>query len=300
MRRAVGVAQDAPRCRGSPPAPGAARRCATVSSAASRAAAGSAATASPARSNSSTSRSARSSGGDGEARAEVGQALADQALGRVDEQDRRLQPALPVDQVGLLPGVLEVVARVGLVGDVWTSVRGADRQVRVDVDPRAAAAVEPVVAAPRLVGDERDPQVLAVGQPEQSRPRVRGTAPTSQSTTAGRRSTGISRRAIPGRQPLGQRPVAGQQLVEPRRGRRRTRRPAGAAARTRSSARRARGTAARRRRARRPASRARPAGRRASRAGRARRPRAPAGRAARRRRRAAGPAIGAAPCRPGP
>ena len=78
-----------------------------------------------------------------------------------------LQAAAPIDQVGLLPGVLEVVARIRLVGDGVHEVRGATRQVDVDVDPRAAAAVEPVVAGPRLVRHQRDPQVLAVGQAEQ-------------------------------------------------------------------------------------------------------------------------------------
>ena len=90
---------------------------ATERSAASRAAAGSVAIGSPARSKSSTSRSTRSSAGDGEPDAEVGQALADEALGRVDQEDRRLEPAGAIDEVGLLPGVLEVVARIRLVGD---------------------------------------------------------------------------------------------------------------------------------------------------------------------------------------
>ena len=71
----------------------------------------------PARSNSSTSRSTRSAGGPAKRDAEVGQALADQALRRVDQQDRRLEAAGAVDELGLLPGVLEVVARVRLVGD---------------------------------------------------------------------------------------------------------------------------------------------------------------------------------------
>ena len=57
--------------------------------------------------------------------AEVGQALADEAFGRVDEQDRRLEAALAVDQLGLLRGVLEVVARVGLVGDQARQARCA-------------------------------------------------------------------------------------------------------------------------------------------------------------------------------
>ena len=150
---------------------------ATVRSAASRAATGSAATASPARSYSSTSRPARSSSGAANPIAEVGQPLADQALRRVDQQDRGLEAAEAVDEDRLLPRVLEVVARVRLVGDRVDERGGADGQVRVDVDPRAAPAVEPVVARPRLVADERDPQVLAVRQPERSSRRAPGTAP---------------------------------------------------------------------------------------------------------------------------
>ena len=45
-------------------------------------------------------------------------------------------------------------------------VRGPDREVGVDVDARAAAAIEPVVGGPRLAGHQRDPQVLAVGEAE--------------------------------------------------------------------------------------------------------------------------------------
>ena len=150
VRAPVGVAQDAPRCRRSRPASGAASAMATASSAASRG-----------RGRIGGDRQAGPLeqldeqvdalvGRRGEPHAQVGQALADQALGRVDEQDRGLEATAAVDEVGLLPGVLEVVARVGLVGDVAGQVGGADRQVGVDVDPRAAAAVEPVVGGPRL------------------------------------------------------------------------------------------------------------------------------------------------------
>ena len=159
----------------------------------SRAAAGSAATASPARSKSSTSRSARSSSGEANDDAEIGQALADRALGRVDQQHRRLEPTVPIDEVGFLPGMLEVVARVGLVGDRVDEVGGADREVDVDVDTRAPAAVVPVVAGPRLARTMRDAQVLAVGQPEVAR-RAVAEPPDEPVDDAGRRSTGISSR----------------------------------------------------------------------------------------------------------
>ena len=123
----------------------------------------------------------------GEPHAEVGQALADEALGRVDEQDRRLEAAAAVDQLGFLRGVLEVVAGVRLVGDQAGQVRRPDGQVGVDVDPRAAAAVEPVVGAPRLVADERDPQVLAVRAGRTARRPRRGSA---RRASRGRRAGG--------------------------------------------------------------------------------------------------------------
>ena len=108
-----------------------------------------------------------------EPRPKVCQALADEALRGVDQEDRGLEPPKSVDQGRLLPGVLEVMPGIGLVGDRVDERRCPDRQVGVDVDARAAAAVEPVVAGPRLVADQRDPQVLAVGQPEgRLRPRT--------------------------------------------------------------------------------------------------------------------------------
>jgi hypothetical protein len=98
----------------------------------------------------------------------VGQALADQALRRVDQQHGGLQSPPAIDQVGLLPGVLEVVARIRLVGSSVDEVGGAHREVRVDVDARTTTAVVPVVAAPRLVPNEPDSEVFAVRQAEQA------------------------------------------------------------------------------------------------------------------------------------
>ena len=90
---ALGVAQERRVGRRRRRACARASAMATVRSAASRAAAGSAAIGRPARPYSSTSRSASVVGRRGEPAAELGQALADQALGRVDGQDARLEPA---------------------------------------------------------------------------------------------------------------------------------------------------------------------------------------------------------------
>ena len=73
-------------------------------------------TASPARAQLGQQPAARRRG-DGEPVPEVGQALADQAFGRVDQEHRRFEAALALDEVRLLPGVLEVVAGVRLVRD---------------------------------------------------------------------------------------------------------------------------------------------------------------------------------------
>jgi hypothetical protein len=79
--------------------------------------------------------------------------------------------------VGLVPGVLEVVPGVGLVGKDREQVEGPDGEVRVEVDAAPAAAVVPVVAAPRLVPDQRDGQALAVGEAEEG---LRPAAETGQ------------------------------------------------------------------------------------------------------------------------
>ena len=78
-----------------------------------------------------------------------------------------LEPALPLDERRLLPGVLEMVARERLVGDRVDEVRGPHRQVGVHVDAGAQPAVVPVVGGPRLARDERDAELLAVGRAEQ-------------------------------------------------------------------------------------------------------------------------------------
>ena len=104
--------------------------------------------------------------GDDELASEAGETLGDEALGRVDGQDARLDVPELLDQHPLLPRVLQVMARVGLVRDRVQQRREAERQIGVEVHARPSAAVVPVVAGPRLIPDEGDPQVLAVRQPE--------------------------------------------------------------------------------------------------------------------------------------
>ena len=177
----------------------------------------------------------------------------------------------------------------------WAMIRGRvggpDGQVRVDVDPRPAPAVEPVVGAPRLPAHE----ARRAGPRPSGRPNVaaaRGAKAVDQPVHDRRQPIERDLEApVPGGEPVAQRRVAGQERVDPRGGlleHASSGRRAGAmveAARDELQVRQRR-----RRRGRPPASRARRAGRRASRAGRDRRPRPAAGRAAPARRRAIGPA----------
>ena len=208
---------------------------ATRSSAASRAAAGSAASGRPARSIQLDEELDAFGGGDHEPFAEVRQALADQALGRVDEQDRGLEatrrgrPDRPPSRRA--PGGGPGTPRGRLTGQG----RGACRQVRVDVDPRPAPAIEPGVGAPRLPADKQTRTPSPSGRPNVVRGPRRGSASTSQSTIAGSRSAGISNRRPTRR--------AGRSAARHRGGARRsarrpprTRRPGGGPARGRSSA----------------------------------------------------------------
>ena len=71
-----------------------------------------------------------------------------------------------VDEPGLLPGVLEVVAGIGLVGNDADQRRRPDRQVNVQVDPRLEVAVVPVVAGPGLTADQPEPQPFTGRQAE--------------------------------------------------------------------------------------------------------------------------------------
>ena len=104
-------------------------------------------------------------------------------------------------------------------------LRRPDRQVGVDIDPRAPAAVEPVVGTPRLARDERDPQVLAVGQAEGARrPRRESARPATRRRPAGGRRRPRTGRPTPSSRSASG-PSPGSKLVDRGRGRRRTGRP---------------------------------------------------------------------------
>src|SRR6185312_9391840 len=72
-----------------------------------------------------------------------------------------LGPAPAASQLLLQQGGVDVVPRISLVaGEVHRTV-DEDRQVRVDLDEAVEAALVPVVAAPRLVGDVLDDEAFA-------------------------------------------------------------------------------------------------------------------------------------------
>ncbi len=75
--------------------------------------------------------------------AKVRQAFAEEALGRAHKEDGLLQLPAPADQADLLPGVLSVVPRVGLVGHQMAKGQGKHR--KVDVYDHPAAQVAEVV-----------------------------------------------------------------------------------------------------------------------------------------------------------
>ncbi len=99
--------------------------------------------------------------GEGDVDAEVGRSLRDERLRREERVNGKLGPAASTHQVLLEQGVVDVVARISLVaGQVHRAV-DEDRQVRVDLNETVEAALVPVVAAPRLVGDVFDDEALA-------------------------------------------------------------------------------------------------------------------------------------------
>src|SRR5665213_3546576 len=146
---------------------------------------------------------------DREAAAQVGQALADQALWRVDQENAALQTVVLPDELSLLQGMLEVMARIGLVSEDPNQLGRPDWQVRVQVDPRAQAPVIPVVARPRLAAHEANPEPFSVRQPE-GRP---GAFPERRHEPVDDGSQSVEwnhHRGVPCRQALDDRALAGQ------------------------------------------------------------------------------------------
>jgi hypothetical protein len=66
--------------------------------------------------------------------AEIGESLADQRLRGVDQEDRGLEPAEALDELGLLPDVLRVVARIARAPPDGRG-RRRERKVGADVEP---------------------------------------------------------------------------------------------------------------------------------------------------------------------
>ena len=88
----------------------------------------------PARSQMPANSSCQRASSSDEAAAQLGQALADEGLGRVDELDGRLGAALFAHQPLLLPGVLQVVAGKRFVREQTDQSGRTHGQVGVDLD----------------------------------------------------------------------------------------------------------------------------------------------------------------------
>ena len=130
----------------------------------------------PARSTSSASSAGSSPGGRRTGGPRSARPSLIEALGRVDQQDRRLEPAL-AHRRGPPPSRRARGGGPGYVSWAMTWTRSGARigrsMLRSTRDRQAA--VVPVVAAPRLVADELDPQRSSpVGQPEELGAHARG------------------------------------------------------------------------------------------------------------------------------
>ncbi len=82
----------------------------------------------------------------------------------VERPDAELDPASPLEEMGLEEDVVDVVAGVSLVAgetDGRIYVRG---KIGVDLDEAPAASLVPVVRPPRRAGDVRDGERFVVGQ----------------------------------------------------------------------------------------------------------------------------------------
>ncbi len=112
-----------------------------------------------------------------------------------------------------MPGVLEMVPGVRLVGQDREQVGRPDGEVGVEVHAAAAAAVVPVVAAPRLVVDQRDGQALPVGEAEEGG----GAAPEARQQgvdDAPDASDGDHEAVVPRGEAGRERPAPGKERVE--------------------------------------------------------------------------------------
>ena len=145
---------------------------------------------------------------------EVGQALGEQTLRGVHQEDGLLGVALAIDQPDLLTAVLGVVTRIGLVRHQPRQVRRQLLDVGIDGDRRAVIAEVVVEARPRLVGHHLVLNGFGVGK------RILGADPVAQRAGERRDAFGqpLGRDFFAfavRRHPVGQRTAATQRLVEP-------------------------------------------------------------------------------------
>ena len=185
---------------------------AAVLVAASRAATRSAAIGKSARSYSSTRGPASRRRCD-EGPADVGEALVTRHSG-VLISSTLASAGEPLDEM-FLSGVLEVVTRVGLVSDRVDEVRGADRQIRVEVDPRA----RPRRTSCRRPTAGRGPATRRSSSSEGQTGPPHGRDTARRAVDHGGQAIRDLEPGVPLRQALGKRDRAGQELLQLQRGR---------------------------------------------------------------------------------
>ena len=144
---------------------------------------------------------------------ELGDALADERLGRRHELDRLLQEALIPDEQLLLDDAVGVVTRVDLVGCERDQVGRGRLLVGVDDDPAAEIAEVVVERPPGLVVHLLDDELLARGQlDERSHP---GAQHRDERTERGNHPRRLDRMLAPvGLVALVERSIAREQILE--------------------------------------------------------------------------------------
>ena len=147
-------------------------------------------------------------------RRELGDPLRDERLRRRHEHQRLLeQPSGAHEQV-LLAAALRMMAGIRLVHREHEQVDGRQRQVDVDDDPAAQVAEVAAERPPGPVADDLQDDAFAIRECDQTaRPRAR--LFDHRRHRALHLLGGHADRVLPALVPLGQRPVAREQLLEP-------------------------------------------------------------------------------------
>jgi hypothetical protein len=147
-------------------------------------------------------------------RREHGDPLRDERLRRRHQHQRLLEQPPPANEQVLLAGPLRVMAGIRLVDREDEQIHGRQRQIDVDGDSAAQVAEVDTEGPPWLVAHDLQGDALSLRQLEQA------TSPGARLLDDRRYQalglvSGHEHRALRALVALGQRPVAGEQLLEP-------------------------------------------------------------------------------------